>query len=66
MPSDHGQGGARAYRIIVFLLKRFSIMVFGEHREPSSEARNHGAYARYITVRHPFERLYCAHIDDGT
>ena len=66
MPIDHSQGGARAYKIIESLLKRFSIMVMGKHTEQSSEARNHGARARYIIVRHPFERLYCAHIDDGT
>ena len=65
MPSDHDQGGARAYRIKEKeTLKRFSIMVMGKHREPSSETHNHGACARNITVRHLFERLYCTYIDD--
>lgn len=70
MPSDHGQGDVHAYRITESLLKRLSIIIIGKHREslsePSSEGHNHSACARNITVRHPFERPYCANIDDGT
>lgn len=70
MPSDHGQGDVRAYRITESLLKRLSMTVIGKHREsssePSSEGHNHRAYARNITVRRPLKRPYCADIDDDT
>jgi hypothetical protein len=65
MPGDHGQGDVRAYRTKASLLKGLSTVVIAWHREPASEA-HHGACATNPKVRHPFELLYRAYIDDST